>query len=85
MAEVRKFRQGNGGHIAQAIARALGESVRPITPGGSPDPSKTNEASPPASAVTAASFAVSDAFLVPAAEENQPAGDEKGSGPEGRT
>ena len=70
MAEVRKFRTRRGGHIAQAIAQALGESARPITPGASPDPSKTNDSAPEEYAVTATSFVVNDAFLLPASEDD---------------
>lgn len=69
MAEVRKVRPGKGGHIAQAIAKAMGESVRPITPGGSPDPSKASETVSQSYAVTSTSFVVNDTFLMPSDED----------------
>jgi hypothetical protein len=69
MAEVRKVRPGKGGHIAQAIAKAMGETVRPITPGGSPDPSQTSRVKPTEHTVTATSFVFNDAFLLPAPVE----------------
>lgn len=81
MAEVRKFRPGQGGHIAQAIAKAIGEPVRPITPGGSPDPSRTKEASPAPLTMTATSFTVSDEFLLPAPAEQPDHDNEKRSDP----
>ncbi|WP_425307930.1 hypothetical protein AADG42_03975 [Ammonicoccus fulvus] len=64
MAEVRKFSPGKGGHIAEAIAKAMGESVRPITPGGppAPSPAKPTKTDGP-SAITASTFFVSDEFL----------------------
>lgn len=71
MAEVRKVKPGRGGHIAQAIAKAMGESIRPITPGGSPDPSKTREAASTSHAVTATSFVVSNEFLLPSATDEE--------------
>ncbi|MGJ6981229.1 hypothetical protein ACSDQ9_11980 [Aestuariimicrobium soli] len=37
MAEIRKFSPGTGGAIAQALAKAMGESVRPTTPGAPPE------------------------------------------------
>ena len=52
------------GYSNKAIAKAMGESVRPITPGGSPDPSqaKPTKTDGP-SAITASTFFVSDEFL----------------------
>ncbi|HHV20684.1 MAG TPA: hypothetical protein GXZ30_03975 [Propionibacterium sp.] len=66
MAEVRKVTPGRGGHIAEAVAKAIGESVRPIAPGGSPDPSTTPVPVPsaPETPITASSFLLSDPFLV---------------------
>ncbi|MDO5682588.1 MAG: hypothetical protein Q4G46_07155 [Propionibacteriaceae bacterium] len=68
MAEVRKVTPGRGGLIAAAVEKAMGESVRPITPGGSPNPGSTaNPADKPGvadSPITASSFLVNDAFLV---------------------
>lgn len=79
MAEVRKVRPGKGGHIAQAIAKAMGESARPITPGGSPDPSKASDAGQSPHAVTASSFLLSEEFLLPAASDTAEPEDEKRS------
>lgn len=36
MAEVRKFNPAKGGSIAEQVAKAMGESVRPTTPGAPP-------------------------------------------------
>ncbi|MDO5498203.1 MAG: hypothetical protein Q4F67_00815 [Propionibacteriaceae bacterium] len=70
MAEVRKVTPGRGGHIAQAIEKAMGESVRPNTPGAPPDPSRGRAVPPaPAAPLTASTFLTSAAFLVPAEPE----------------
>ena len=61
MAEIRKFTQGKGGEIAQALARAMGEGVRPATPGdGGRTVPKTKA---PASGPTATSGVIWDPFL----------------------
>lgn len=39
MAETRKYRP-SGSLVGDAVRAALGESVRPVTPGGRPDPSE---------------------------------------------
>ena len=61
MAEIRKFTQGKGGDIAQALARAMGESVRPATPGdgGPPRPKSKSAVTGP----TATSGVIWDPFL----------------------
>ncbi|WP_432560085.1 hypothetical protein [Granulicoccus sp. GXG6511] len=66
MAEVRKVTPGRGGLIAAAVEKAMGESVRPITPGGSPDPSKKGIPVPSAveTPITASSFLLNDAYVV---------------------
>ncbi len=38
MAEIRKFDPAAGNAIAQALKAAMGEPVRPVTPGGPPVP-----------------------------------------------
>ncbi|WP_420175659.1 hypothetical protein [Luteococcus sp. OSA5] len=38
MAEIRKHRPSAGSPIAQALEKALGASVRPVTPGAPPQP-----------------------------------------------
>ncbi|MGO4957549.1 hypothetical protein ACTQ49_09820 [Luteococcus sp. Sow4_B9] len=38
MAEIRKHRPTAGSPIAQALEKALGASVRPVTPGAPPQP-----------------------------------------------
>ena len=65
MAEIRKFTQGRGGEIAQALAKAMGEGVRPATPGdgGTPTPRATAPASAPASGPTVTSGVIWDPFL----------------------
>lgn len=87
MAEVRKVTPGRGGIIAAAVEKALGESVRPITPGGSPDPSAApipvpNAATTP---ITASSFLLNDPFLIVQGEEPgiDVAGEEPGIDVEG--
>lgn len=71
MAEVRKFKPGQSA-IAEAVQKAMGESVRPVAPGGSPDPGKPEPTSATvtgqaaATPITATSFLVSEQFLVPA-------------------
>lgn len=67
MAEVRKVSPGRGGPIAAAVEKAIGESVRPITPGGSPDPSRPAPIPVPSAAetpLTASSFLLSEDFVV---------------------
>ncbi|WP_203568025.1 hypothetical protein [Aestuariimicrobium ganziense] len=43
MAEIRKFTPAAGGTIAQALAKAMGETVRPVTPGAPPKPGPEDE------------------------------------------
>lgn len=75
MAEIRKFTQGKGGEIAQALARAMGEGVRPATPGdgGRPAPKKAAASGP-----TVTSGVIWDPFLktTPAKGLKKPAVDE---------
>lgn len=62
MAEIRKFRPATGGDIAQALARAMGESVRPMTPGdGGPEKKPSPKPTTTTSVVT--SGAIWDPFL----------------------
>lgn len=78
MAEIRKFTQGKGGDIAQALARAMGESVRPATPGagGPPRPKSRSAATGP----TATSGVIWDPFLktTPAKAAKQREGTDEG-------
>lgn len=67
MAEVRKVSPGRGGLIAAAVEKAIGESVRPITPGGSPDPSRPTPVPVPSAVetpLTVSSFLISEEFVV---------------------
>lgn len=48
MAETRKYRASSS-LVGDAVRAALGESVRPVTPGGRPDPT---EATAPATSET---------------------------------
>lgn len=60
MAEVRKFKPGQNA-IAEAIQKAMGEGVRPVTPGGPPKPGQASAAGTPATTpITAATFFVND-------------------------
>jgi len=43
MAEIRKHNPRVRGKLDEALAKALGESVRPVTPGGKPDPTAADE------------------------------------------
>lgn len=61
MAEIRKFTQGRGGEIAQALAKAMGEGVRPATPGDGGTP--TTRTTAPASGPTVTSGVIWDPFL----------------------
>lgn len=63
MAEIRKFTPGRGGDIAQALAKAMGEPVRPIAPGdgGTPAPRKARPAT--TTGPRASSAAIWDPFL----------------------
>ena len=61
MAEIRKFTQGKGGEIAQARAKAMGEGVRPATPGDGGRPAPKTK--PSASGPTATSGVIWDPFL----------------------
>ncbi|MGA4506516.1 hypothetical protein ACQB6R_13290 [Propionibacteriaceae bacterium G1746] len=61
MAEIRKFAPGRGGDIAQALAKAMGEGVRPATPGAGDKPAPRSKA--PAAGPTATSGALWDPFL----------------------
>lgn len=77
MAEVRKFKPGAGSQIAEAVAKAMGESVRPITPGAPPEPTQKPQSAPTTLSVTAASsFVTGDAFFLPAAAADEPEVDE---------
>lgn len=67
MAEVRKVTPGRGGFIAAAVEKAIGESVRPVTPGGRPDPSRPTPIPVPSAVetpLTVGSFLVSEEFVV---------------------
>ncbi len=59
MAETRKYRP-SGSLVGDAVRAALGESVRPVTPGGRPDPTdetaKTEPESSPAVTVRTFTF-----------------------------
>ncbi|MFT4215882.1 MAG: hypothetical protein QM619_01675 [Micropruina sp.] len=57
MAETRKYRPSSS-LVGDAVRAALGESVRPIAPGGRPDPTPTEKSEPenPAPAVTVRTF-----------------------------
>ena len=61
MAEIRKFTPGKGGDIAQALAKAMGESVRPVAPGATPPEKKPRPRTP--AGPTATSGAIWDPFL----------------------
>lgn len=64
MAEIRKFRPGAGGDIAQALAKAMGEPVRPVAPGDGSEPSPNRKPRPQAAAgPRASSGAIWDPFL----------------------
>ena len=77
MAEVRKFKPGAGSQIAEAVAKAMGESVRPITPGAPPEPMRKPQSAPTTISVTAASsFVTGDAFFLPAPEADDTDADE---------
>lgn len=49
MAEIRKFDPAAGNAIAQALKAAMGEPVRPVTPGGPPVPRAPGSAPAPTS------------------------------------
>ncbi len=69
MAEVRKFKPGQNA-IAEAIQKAMGEGVRPVTPGGPPKPAQASTTGAPATApITAATFFVND-FSMTASDED---------------
>lgn len=86
MAEIRKFIPGAGGEIRQALARAMGEPVRPITPGDGEPPRPKPKTSPASPTVT--SGVIWDPFLkttpakalkknsLPRADDPSPAVDE---------
>ena len=73
MAEIRKFKPGAGGEIAQALAKAMGEGVRPATPGAAPEPPKPKKVVKVGP--TATSGAIWDPFLKssPRAKASKPA------------
>lgn len=73
MAEIRKFKPGAGGEIAQALAKAMGEGVRPATPGAAPEPPKPKKVIKVGP--TATSGAIWDPFLKspPRAKGSKPA------------
>jgi hypothetical protein len=48
MAEIRKFKPGQGNAIAQALTAAMGEPVRPAEPGARVQPTAAKPAEPPA-------------------------------------
>lgn len=80
MAEVRKFKPGQGNQISEAIARAMGESVRPATPGASPEPGRKQPpqaAAPNITSFSATTFGTSDPFLV--TRKTQPPSQKSGS------
>ncbi|MFT3971550.1 MAG: hypothetical protein QM695_15060 [Micropruina sp.] len=52
MAETRKYRP-SGSLVGDAVRAALGESVRPVTPGGRPDPSEKPPVAEPESSTPA--------------------------------
>lgn len=79
MAEVRKFKPGQSA-ISEAIEKAMGQGVRPVTPGGSRDPNKTYAAQPAAATITASTFLVSDEFLTPASRNDTAAQDDGSEG-----
>ncbi len=58
MAETRKYRP-SGSLVGDAVRAALGESVRPVAPGGRPEPSEEapeSETESPAPTVTIRTF-----------------------------
>ncbi|MGA4670964.1 hypothetical protein ACPCG0_14385 [Propionibacteriaceae bacterium Y1923] len=61
MAEIRKFTEGKGGQIRQALIEAMGEGVRPATPGAGDKPAPKPKS--PASGPTATSGVIWDPFL----------------------
>ncbi|MEL4357229.1 MULTISPECIES: hypothetical protein [unclassified Luteococcus] len=44
MAEIRKHKPSAGSPVAQALEKALGASVRPVTPGAPPQPNAPKQA-----------------------------------------
>ncbi|MEA4943880.1 MAG: hypothetical protein VB080_05500 [Propionicimonas sp.] len=48
MAEIRKYDPARGNAIAEALRAAMGEPVRPVTPGDGPRPAPKPEPEPPA-------------------------------------
>ena len=48
MAEIRKFNPAAPGTIGEALRRAMGDSVRPVTAGSKPSDEANSAAEPPA-------------------------------------
>lgn len=48
MPETRKFEPSGGDPIAEALRAAMGEPIRPTTPGSKPTPSSENQPAEPA-------------------------------------
>lgn len=63
MAEIRKHTPSKGGDIAQALAKALGEPVRPVAPGAGDKPAPKKPRTPAAGGPRVTSTAIWDPFL----------------------